>query len=785
MTWPRLSFRQALAGVTLAGSLVAVLLASVLLVAFERARARRDAVRDLGSLAQVLGASNAAALAFDDVKAAEENLAGCAADEEIVAAALYRPDGRPFATFQRPGAEAPPREVREGRLEVENGGWVTLVRPIADDAGVHGYVYLKADTRQTVEHLRAFALSVFGVMVACCGAAFFLSARLQERIAGPLHRLADAAAHVANGGYSTLHLPSVRTREIEVLTDAFNEMVGQIQVRESALRAAKEDLEERVRERVHDLQREVKERQNAERALRVSESKFRGIVETTKDWIWSVDTDAVGLYNNPAVERILGYTSEEMLGRRMLDYVHPDDRGDVVKAFGSFVTSQSGWSGIVARVRHKNGQWRWVESTGTPVFDDQGKLSGFQGTNHDITERRVLEEQFRQSQKMEAVGRLAGGVAHDFNNLLGVILGYSELVLRKNPEPRVVAQVTEIRKAADRAAGLTRQLLAFSRKQVLAPKLIEPSTALADFGRMLPRLIGEDIHVSLVSEPVLGRVMVDPTQIDQVLMNLAINARDAMPQGGRLTLEASNRDLATPRRHVHGEVPPGSYVAIAVADTGCGMDTNVLSHLFEPFFTTKELGKGTGLGLPTVYGIVQQTGGHIEVESEPGRGTRFTIYLPRVPDTPPAAAPGPAVRRGGQETILLVEDEAALRGITVELLEDEGYRVLAASNGQEALEISRRHAGVIDLLLTDVVMPGLSGREVAERVALQRPGTRTLYISGYTADAIVHHGVADMSSVLLHKPFTSEALSFKVRELLGEPESSRARGASTAVVAPG
>ena len=503
MRTPRLSFKQALAGVTLAGSGLAVVLASVILVSFERARYRQESLADLVSLAQVLGASNAAALAFDDVKSARENLAGCAADPQIVAAALYRPDGRPLATYERPGAaSAAPALVKEAMVLVDDAGWVTLVRTIADEAGVHGYVYLRADTRQTAEELKAFGLTVAGTMLVCLAAAFFLATRLHSRIADPLQRLAEAAAQVAEGrDYS--RLPPAGTREVQALTGAFEVMVAQIAVREDALRTAKDELEARVHERVRDLRHEVQERHSAERALRLSEQKYRGIVETTNDWVWTIDKACLSVYNNPAVERVLGYTPEEMLGKDLRDLAHPEERPYLEKALASSIVSHRGWSGLILRVQHRNGQWRSLESNGAPMFDDHGSLLGFQGSNHDITERRVLEEQLRQSQKMEAVGRLAGGVAHDFNNLLGVIIGYSELLLRRDSAAGDRgASSSEIRKAAERAAGLTRQLLAFSRKQVLVAEGPRPRRRRGgDRSGCSARLIGEDIQLAIALGP--------------------------------------------------------------------------------------------------------------------------------------------------------------------------------------------------------------------------------------------------------------------------------------------
>jgi nitrogen-specific signal transduction histidine kinase len=386
----------------------------------------------------------------------------------------------------------------------------------------------------------------------------------------------------------------------------------------------------------------------------------------------------------------------------------------------------------------------------------------------DITERRQLGEQLRQSQKMEAVGRLAGGIAHDFNNLLTVIKGYSELMLEdlEGADP-LRTEVDEIKKAADRAASLTRQLLAFSRQQVLAPKVVDLNTVVGNMDKLLHRLLGEDIDLFTILEPGLGRVKADPGQIEQVIMNLAVNARDAMPKGGKLTIETANVELDEHYTREHAVVKPGSYVMIAVTDTGVGMTDKVKSRIFEPFFTTKEVGKGTGLGLSTVYGIIKQSGGYVWVYSEVGLGSSFKVYLPRVDAPAEITSPVSSLpTRRGTETVLLVEDEDGVRALERQVLHKHGYNVLEARNGGEALLMCERHQGEIDMLLTDVVLEQMGGRELAERLLKVRPEMKVLYVSGYADDAIVHHGVLKPGMAFLQKPFTTEALARKVRFVL-------------------
>lgn len=501
-------------------------------------------------------------------------------------------------------------------------------------------------------------------------------------------------------------------------------------------------------------------------ALRQSEASFRSLVFNSPYAIFRSSFDGRILDANPALLDMLGYASDSELRahgtsanvcgeprERLLDYFNSQTR---------FRDIEVGW-------KRKDGKSITVSLTGRPVRNEEGQLTHFEVIGEEITARKALEAQLRQAQKMESIGRLSGGIAHDFNNLLGVIIGYSGVLEeRVDGDTELCKGVQEIKKAGQRAAALTRQLLAFSRQQVLEPRVLNLNTVVADMGKMLLRLIGEDIELSTVLQPDLGRIKADQGQIEQVIMNLAVNARDAMPQGGKLIIETANVELEESFDEQHPPTISGRYIMLTVTDTGVGMDKETQSHMFEPFFTTKDKEQGTGLGLSVVYGVVKQSGGYIWVCSEPGMGTTFKIYLPWVKDAVQKDGPHAPASKSlkGSETILLVEDEESLRDLTRNLLVQSGYTVLQTNSGAEALKIAREHRGNIHLLLTDVVLPGISGSVLAEKMSERYSDMKVLFMSGYTAYAVAAQGVLEMGTFLLQKPFEPEALRNKVREVL-------------------
>jgi PAS domain S-box-containing protein len=512
---------------------------------------------------------------------------------------------------------------------------------------------------------------------------------------------------------------------------------------------------------------DITERKRAQDALRQSEERYRDLVENAHDIIYSHDLQGHYTSINRAGTLITGYTLEEALALDLDSTVAPEylEQAQEMlrrKLAGEKVTAYE------MEIMAKDGHRITVEANSKLVYQD-GVPVGVQGIARDITHRKQLEDQLRQSQKMEAIGQLAGGVAHDFNNLLTAINGYSGLALQRiDANHPLRSYLEEIKKAGDRAANLTRQLLAFGRKQILQPLPINLNDVVTDMNKMLQRLIGEDVEFTAKLEPELKKIKADPGQIEQVLVNLVVNARDAMPQGGNLTIETATVELDGKYADHHLGVSPGHYAMLAVSDTGTGMDDETKARIFDPFFTTKEKEKGTGLGLSTVYGIVKQSGGNILVYSEPGHGTTFKVYLPQLAAASQKTEPVMAEPElpGGSETILLVEDEEVVRGLAVKILEQSGFNVLSASRGEEAIRLALEQTGQIDLLLTDVVMPETSGKEVADRLRELLPGLKVVFMSGYTDEAIVHHGVLDSNVAFIQKPFTPNALVRKLREVL-------------------
>ena len=523
-----------------------------------------------------------------------------------------------------------------------------------------------------------------------------------------------------------------------------------------------------VPEKLVIVNRDITARRQASEALRLSEVSFRSVIENAPYGIYRAQASGKLLLVNPALQKMLGCESQTELLQLNLTtdvYVDPLEHQRVNDLF----TNQKDFTDVQVDWKRKDGKPIKARCTGWFVKSAIDGAAYFEVFAEDVTEKWLLERQLRMAQKMEAVGRLSGGIAHDFNNLLGVIIGYSQVLKRTLPPGTpFLEHAEEIEKAGQRAASLTRQLLAFSRQQVLAPAVLNINTLISEMEKMLPRLIGEDIEIVIALDPTIGRVKADHGQLEQVVMNLAVNARDAMPDGGKVIITTTNVVLDEAWTRSHPGSKAGDFVMLSVADTGTGIDSETLAHIFEPFFTTKERGKGTGLGLATVYGVVKQSGGYVWVESVLGKGAAFEIYLPRIEElviVPEPVAPIVEAFRGA-ETILLVEDADALRKLTHMLLEQHGYRVLVAANGAAALQLVEQKPERVNLLLTDVIMPGLNGRALAGRLELLQPGLKILYMSGYTDDTIVDHGVLESGTHLLHKPFSEENLIRKVREVL-------------------
>jgi PAS domain S-box-containing protein len=505
-------------------------------------------------------------------------------------------------------------------------------------------------------------------------------------------------------------------------------------------------------------------------ALRESEERYRLVTEHISDAVLLCDVEGRPLMGNGRVRELTGYSAGELVGRRLTSLFSPEGAAAFQTRLDAVRTRREGPRPFEAGLVRRDRTAVTAEVSVTAVVQ-QGRVVGNLAVFRDVTERRRLEQELRQAQKMEAIGRLAGGVAHDFNNLLTIIGGEAELMLDTvDRDAALRAPLETVVRTAQRAAGLTQQLLAFSRRQILQPRVLDLNAALVAVEPLLRRLVPEDIELVARLAPGLAHVTADPGQIEQVVMNLVVNARDALPRGGRITVSTANVDVEADESRLPTTVPAGRYVALTVEDTGVGIPAALLPQIFEPFFTTKGPSQGTGLGLSTVYGIVKQSGGHVTVDSAVGRGSVFTVFLPRTEDAAAATAGAETqLPRGGSETILLVEDEAGVRDLARQTLQRQGYTVLEAADAAAALERVARHPGPIDLLLTDVVLPGMSGRELADRLAVERPGILTLFMSGYTDDSIVHHGVRTGDTAFLQKPFSPQGLAGRVRDLLDQP----------------
>ena len=537
-----------------------------------------------------------------------------------------------------------------------------------------------------------------------------------------------------------------------MLTAAPSDQVSSLEAELVAERALRRELEERLVE------------------VRRSENYFRHLTEYSLDLITILDATGTIRFESKSIEKELGHPPEDYTGRSAFEFVHPDDAPRVMQAFATALQTHGSTPVLSFRFRHRDGSYRILEGRGNNLLDDEA-VEGIVFNSRDVTDQRRLEDQLRHSQKVQAIGQLTGGVAHDFNNILTAILGYGDLALQGLPAGPTHSHVSEMRTAALRAAALTRQLLAFSRKQVLLPRVLSLKSIICDMDKMLRRLLGEQIDLVTLLERPVGNVKADLNQIEQVLLNMAVNARDAMEKvpAARLTIELHDVSFDEATAAGRDEAPPGDYVMLAISDVGCGMTEEVKEHLFEPFFTTKEQGRGTGLGLATCHGIVKQSGGHISVYSEEGHGTTFKIYLPRVEEVaePVTNHIEPVTISTGSGTILFVEDEPMLRELGITVLQELGYEVIAAENGQEALLLAGQLAGKrIDLILTDVVMPEMGGRELIEKLRPLHPETKVIFCSGYTEDAIFHSGTLDRHFHFLPKPYTVAIIAQKVSDVL-------------------
>jgi len=757
--------------VLLIGSVVGALALTVFAAVPPRfERQLRDALRyDSEGLCQMIASNVGASLVFEDARMAQELLHGAGRNQELLYAVVRRIDGRPLATFRRLGVS----EIPEGALGSEwsfspDGSRLDVETPVVSDGKTIGSVRIGVSLDKVLSEVSRGRKALAGLSVLLFVAGTLAAYWISSFVVSPLRALDAAAEKVAGGDRSErVHVRS--GDEVGRLAAVFNRMVDRVESAHRALEEANKDLETRVEQRTHELETEFDQRQAAEEALKGSERRYRSLFDENLSGTFLCRPDGELLACNPAFARIFGFkTPEDALHHSFLS-LFPSP-ADAARQIGLLREQGRLWN---VEMEMRRGDGKTVHVRGSLAGSYEGEeLREVRGYLFDTTEQRSLEEQLRQSQKMEAVGRLAGGVAHDFNNLLTVILGFGEMLLsRTATDDPSRSDLEEIYRAGERASVLTKQLLAFSRRQVLQPTILDLNLALRNMMTMLGRLIGEDIHLVTRLAPGLGHVKADAGQIEQVILNLVVNARDAMPKGGKLVLETREQELDDSFTRTAVGLKPGPHVVLTVTDSGVGMDAATRSHLFEPFFTTKEQGKGTGLGLATVYGIVSQSGGYIDVNTEPGHGTAFRIFLPRVEASATTAAARPAgTPTRGSETILLVEDEDVVRRLAQRALEAAGYDVLESGDGAGALQLLATTLRTVSLIVTDIVMPGMSGPEVAARAAQLKPGIRVLFISGYTD--VDMSGVHRLGWGLLHKPFTAAALTERVRAELDRSPST-------------
>ena len=764
-SWRNLSIKQKLGLVTLLTSSASLLVAVSALFAFEIGTFRQTITRDLTADAEIVAANCSASISFAQLEETEEALTALRNKPGILVAAVYLPNNTLFAGDAAPGVVArfPAAPGLDGARLV--GDRLTLVHPVKQRDVRLGTIYLEYDynTRLT-ELMKIYAGVGLMVVVISLVLAFVLSTRLQRVISGPIIALVNTAKAISERQDYSLRAQKFSQDELAPFIDSFNQMLMRIQEQDGALRRAKDQLEDRVEARTLEL--------------RELQRQLELILNSAGEGIYGVDLAGRITFANPAAAKALGLQVADMLGKPGHDTVghasaravpHPAGECPVCASLRENQAQQA----TDQRFTRKDGVTFPVEYVSTPILEG-GAARGVVVVFKDITEQRSLEQQLRQAQKMESIGRLAAGISHDFTNLLMIIRGHATL-LSQSPQggQEGADAIKQIQDAAERATTLTQQLLAFSRKQVLQRKVLDLNSVVLNITRMLTRLLGEDVELRLSLAAGLPPIFADTGMLEQVIINLAVNARDAMPGGGKLFLATVARPVDAAYARRYPEARAGQFICLSVTDTGCGMDAQTLNRIFEPFFTTKDVGKGTGLGLATVYGVVKQHQGWLEVSSQPGKGSCFQVLLPVTeakaqPEPVPAA--GAPESLDGHGTVLVVEDEASLRSLTRRYLQQRGYRVLEAGSGVEAIELWDRCKEPVDLLFTDMVLPqGISGGELAKRLKARQASLRVLYTSGYTLEMTARDLDLQPGINFLAKPYTEEVLAKAVRACLKPP----------------